>query len=75
MCVCVYWGDTRRPRCPQSERRRGLRPTTQRLEDCLSLFNPARPDLTPTPASVGSGGCILVPVSSASKVTGLCESI
>lgn len=73
--MCLEGGDTWRPRCPHSERRSSLRPTIQLFEDSLSLFNPARPDLTPTLASVGSGGCVLGAVSSASKVTGLCESI
>ena len=67
MSVCRGRG-TWRPRCPHSERRSSLRPTLQLLEDCLSLFNPARPDLMPTVASVGSGGCVPVAVSSASKV-------
>ena len=74
--VCLGGGPMATPVAyTRQEDRASERPAIQPFQDRQSLPNPARPDLTPTLASVGSGGWVLGVAFSASKVTGLCESI
>lgn len=45
-------------------------PVIQLFAGHPALFNPARPDLTPTPGLTPAGGCVLASACSASKLLG-----